>query len=948
MASAIPPILVELVADVSKLKDGMAQAQSSLRGLDQNVKTAGVGVDNFTNKIKKLGQTFGIAFAGVQVLNFLKQSVVAANEASASQERLAKLLLTTGGATEAGIAALREQAAALEKLGVVSKANIAITQSQLATFDLTGNTIKTLTPAILDYVTAEKGAGASADEFKALTNGLAQALNGNFTSLTKTGFVLDAATKKLISTGSEAERAAAIVKVLNSTYKGFNESLRDTNPIQVAINELGNLKEDIGNALKPAIEGLSRFIIDKLIPALRSFAAFIKNNSAVILTFVGALTAGYVALKTYQGILLLTAAAQRIFAVASVLMRGAQLASIASTNGLAASMLVLNATIRANPIGFIVTAVAALAAGFVVAWKNSETFRTVIIAVAKAALTAIGFVIRFVGVLAEGIVNLVTGPMKLFLKLLSFVSPEAKKAYDGLSDMTKGVGKWFDDAATKVDGFKSKLDGLAKTTAKEVKPKLKVTADDLGGAGRAGGLTDAQIKELAGYQKDVLEIYDDMNKAIAEGNKKMAEETKSYNEEVAALNADYAKDKLKSEKQYTEQLLRIAKSYNDSKAKLDEDLALKQADIRKNNAESIAKLEADALVKQQNVIQKSIDQLRSAFASGISFSIKDNYVGGAGGLVNMLRRQLTGAQDLQKNAAALAGKGYTQTFIEQIVSAGPTIGNEMAASILRADETTQAELKSLYGSLNEISDIGMDAIGKSMNSGANLATKALLDEYKQVSIDLKANLVEQNNALNNAILESNADYTRAIRDLNKTRDEANAQAYTDLQEALAEAQVQLTEALAKTQKNYQDAIDKIAEATNAKIADLKIKLQEVAALMAALGAANAAALALKNAPVYVPPVKPNTTYVTGGGITTPFDTGASSTISVSNTFNNASVNPGDVSTATLNAIKYGIVITSAGNILNANSANVRENRTGYTDYTGTNYTTRSGSSIRGD
>jgi hypothetical protein len=54
-----------------------------------------------------------------------------------------------------------------------------------------------------------------------MTNGLAQALNGNFASLTKTGFVLDEVTKKTISTGTESERAAAIVKVLDSTYKEF-------------------------------------------------------------------------------------------------------------------------------------------------------------------------------------------------------------------------------------------------------------------------------------------------------------------------------------------------------------------------------------------------------------------------------------------------------------------------------------------------------------------------------------------------------------------------------------------------------------------------------------------------------------------------------------------------------------------------------------------------------
>jgi hypothetical protein len=126
-----------------------------------------------------------------------------------------------------------------------------MTQSQLATFDLQISTIKTLTPAILDYVTAEKGATASASDFKSMTNGLAQALNGNFASLTRTGFVLDEVTKNTIKNGTETERAAALVKVLNSTYKDFNASLRNTDSgkMQVLANTAQEVQTIIGTGI---------------------------------------------------------------------------------------------------------------------------------------------------------------------------------------------------------------------------------------------------------------------------------------------------------------------------------------------------------------------------------------------------------------------------------------------------------------------------------------------------------------------------------------------------------------------------------------------------------------------------------------------------------------------------------------------------------------------------
>lgn len=218
-------------------------------------KQAETATEKLTKSVKNLAGAIGIAFGTRAIVNFARASVRASLEASAQQERLARLLKVTNDASTEQIAVLTKQAAALENLGVVSAGSITQVQSQLATFDLQILTINRLTPAILDYVTAEKGAAATADDFKAATNGLAQALNGNFASLTKTGFVLDDVTKELIANGTESERAAALVKVLDSTYKGFNRSLRDTptGQFQILANAADNARVIIGDGLTEAM-----------------------------------------------------------------------------------------------------------------------------------------------------------------------------------------------------------------------------------------------------------------------------------------------------------------------------------------------------------------------------------------------------------------------------------------------------------------------------------------------------------------------------------------------------------------------------------------------------------------------------------------------------------------------------------------------------------------------
>jgi hypothetical protein len=237
-------------------------------------KQAETATQKLTKSVKNLAGAVGIAFSARAVANFAKVSIRASLENSAQQDRLAKLLQVTNGATQAQIALLTDQANALERVGVVTAGSITQVQSQLATFDLSISTIKTLTPAILDYVTAEKGATASAADFKSATNGLAQALNGNFASLTKVGFVLDSVTKKTIATGSESERAAAIVKVLESTYKGFNERLAQTpaGKMQLLANAADDAKVIIGDGLVNALTQLTDGNVVALADSMRDLA----------------------------------------------------------------------------------------------------------------------------------------------------------------------------------------------------------------------------------------------------------------------------------------------------------------------------------------------------------------------------------------------------------------------------------------------------------------------------------------------------------------------------------------------------------------------------------------------------------------------------------------------------------------------------------------------------
>lgn len=91
----------------------------------------------------------------------------------------------------------------------------------------------------------------------------------------------------------------------------------------------------------------------------------------------------------------------------------AQTAVTVATGAWTAAQWLLNAALSANPIGLVIVAIAALVAGIVIAWKNSETFREIVTAAFNAVLGAVQAVWHWIADNWPLLLAIITGPIGL-------------------------------------------------------------------------------------------------------------------------------------------------------------------------------------------------------------------------------------------------------------------------------------------------------------------------------------------------------------------------------------------------------------------------------------------------------------------------------------------------------------------------------------------------------
>lgn len=456
--------LVDAVQEQNNLNDAMKRGDLSgvheaYRRLNKHVNSIESGIrdnivaqDQFNKSVKdgtnfmagllKKAMGFAAAYFGINATKgFLTESWIAASGKTGAEQRLQSIMSNIQGMTQDGIDMLKQYAQELEEpLKVGADVGI-MGMSQLGEYVYDPDNIKALTKSMYNLATETYGVGFSAENLLQTSNLIGKVMMGDINALSRNGFKIDAifdeAEQKLLKTGTEAERTALVIQMIEENLDGLAESMAQTpeGKLHGLRLSFGAIQEKIGFGLIPTIDNLYDVIMDnmpmievvftnvfstlfnlfdKLIILIGNVARFFIDNwswiEPVIWGIVSALSAYLIMTKGVTVALRIAAIAQAIF----------------------------NAIMNMNPFVFVATLIVGLIAVLIRLWQTNDKFAAGLMRAWNAILNFFDRVPIFFVKVGYGIINAF---QDMKVKSLEIIDLLVNGVIDGVNSLIEKLNK---------------------------------------------------------------------------------------------------------------------------------------------------------------------------------------------------------------------------------------------------------------------------------------------------------------------------------------------------------------------------------------------------------------------------------------------------------------------------------------------------------------------------
>ncbi|HEC88467.1 MAG TPA: hypothetical protein ENI52_04030 [Thermoplasmata archaeon] len=263
--------LGELYVDVSAR--GVSNVNRSLSQTEKQAKIAANAANLLKNALLGIGS--------YTVINTLKNVVTNIVAITIQREKaIAKLnqqLINHNELTEKNMRLLLEQANALQRVTTFSNDEIIAAQAMLASFNLTTEQLRKMTPRLLDVAVMTENTTGQMTDLVTVAKMVGVALSGQAGRLAQAGIKMSEYEKELWNVADGQEKFNLLLQIFDNNAKGLSTSVGSTlhGQLRQLNNDIEDIKKGIGEDLLPTIKDLV-IVLKDAAPVLKVFGLLPK------------------------------------------------------------------------------------------------------------------------------------------------------------------------------------------------------------------------------------------------------------------------------------------------------------------------------------------------------------------------------------------------------------------------------------------------------------------------------------------------------------------------------------------------------------------------------------------------------------------------------------------------------------------------------------------------
>ena len=281
--------------EYQKLRREIITTESKLKNFTKESRKLGsVKLTALGNQVQKVGA--GMRTAGIGMSAAAGAGIIAGEKLleltsvqSQAEDKLVEIYQKRMGATEGAAKSTMKLASAIQEQGVIGDEVTLSGAQQLATFAKMPETVNKLLPAMDNLLVQQKGYNATAQDATGIANLMGKAMMGQTGALRRVGISFDKNQEKVLKNGTEEQKAAMLAEVVTQNVGEMNKKFAETpeGKIQQAKNTLGDLGEQLGATLLPALASIAQWISANILPKLQELINFMQAHPMIAKIIVG-------------------------------------------------------------------------------------------------------------------------------------------------------------------------------------------------------------------------------------------------------------------------------------------------------------------------------------------------------------------------------------------------------------------------------------------------------------------------------------------------------------------------------------------------------------------------------------------------------------------------------------------------------------------------------------